>query len=89
MLAEDYEGTLIAAPTNIAFCGLELDVLISANLGRWHITRYETGANPVETVVELPETLVQEDILMLKKNCSKKRGCGVASFNHEEYRLAS
>ncbi len=44
VLAEDYEGTLIAAPTNIAFCGRRRDVLLSANLGRWHITRYEVGA---------------------------------------------
>ena len=44
VLADDFEGTIIAAPTNIAFCGAERDILLSANLGRWHITRYETGA---------------------------------------------
>ena len=43
VLAEDYEGTLIACPTNLAFCGRDLDILLSANLGRWHITRYEAG----------------------------------------------
>ena len=43
ILAEDFEGTLIAAPTNIAFCGRNRDVLLSTNLGRWHITRYEVG----------------------------------------------
>ena len=43
ILADDFEGTIIAAPTNIAFCGIERDILLSANLGRWHITRYETG----------------------------------------------
>ena len=48
VLAEDYEGTLIAAPTNIAFCGVERDVLLSANLGRWHITRYDAGAVGLE-----------------------------------------
>ena len=48
VLAEDYEGTLIAAPTNIAFCGRRRDVLLSANLGRWHITRYEAGAAGLE-----------------------------------------
>ena len=47
MLADDFEGTIIAAPTNIAFCGTERDVLLSANLGRWHITRYETGAKGI------------------------------------------
>ncbi len=42
-LAEDYEGTIMAAPTNIAFCGEKRDVLLGANLGRWHVTRYEAG----------------------------------------------
>ena len=44
VLAEDYEGTIIACPTNIAFCGRKLDTLLSANLGRWHVMRYEVGA---------------------------------------------
>ena len=44
ILAEDFEGTLIAAPTNIAFCGRDRDMLLGANIGRWHITRYEVGA---------------------------------------------
>ena len=44
VLADDFEGTIIAAPTNIAFCGVRRDILLSANLGRWHITRYEVGA---------------------------------------------
>lgn len=44
VLADDPEGTLMAAPTNIAFCGPNRDVLMSANLGRWHITRYELDA---------------------------------------------
>ena len=44
ILAEDFEGTLIAAPTNIAFCGEDRDFLLGANIGRWHITRYEVGA---------------------------------------------
>ena len=47
VLADDFEGTIIAAPTNIAFCGAERDVLLSANLGRWHVTRYETGAKGI------------------------------------------
>ena len=44
ILVEDYEGTLMAAPTNIAFCGPRRDDLLSANLGRWHISRYEIDA---------------------------------------------
>ena len=43
VLAEDFEGTLIACPTNIAFCGRDRDILLSTNLGRWHITRYQAG----------------------------------------------
>ena len=44
ILAEDFEGTLIAAPTNIAFCGRDRDMLLGANIGRWHITQYDVGA---------------------------------------------
>ena len=44
VLAEDFQGTLMAGPTNIVFCGKDRDVLLSANIGRWHITRYEVGA---------------------------------------------
>ena len=47
ILADDFQGTIIAAPTNIAFCGADRDILLSANLGRWHITRYETGATGI------------------------------------------
>jgi gluconolactonase len=52
-LAEDPEGTLMASPTNIAFCGRERDILLSTNLGRWHITRYEAGATGM--ALEYPE----------------------------------
>ena len=44
VLAEDYEGTAISAPTNVAFCGKKLDMLLSTNLGRWHLTRYHLDA---------------------------------------------
>ena len=44
ILAEDYEGTLISAPTNIAFCGENRSMLLSTNLGRWHLTRYDLDA---------------------------------------------
>ena len=44
VLAEDYTGTLISAPTNIAFCGGERNILLSTSLGQSHITRYELGA---------------------------------------------
>jgi sugar lactone lactonase YvrE len=41
IVADDPQGTLIAAPTNVCFAGASLDVLVSANLGRWHLTRYD------------------------------------------------
>jgi gluconolactonase len=37
VLMEDYEGTLLGAPTNICFAGPERSVLLWANLGRWHL----------------------------------------------------
>jgi gluconolactonase len=37
-VAEDPQGTLLAAPTNIVFVGGRRDRLVSANLGRWHLT---------------------------------------------------
>lgn len=44
VLAEDFEGTVMAAPTNVAFCGSNRDVLLSANLGRWHLACYDVKA---------------------------------------------
>lgn len=43
ILAEEPTGHLIAAPTNVAFCGPNLDKLLSTNLGRWHLTKYDVG----------------------------------------------
>jgi sugar lactone lactonase YvrE len=37
--AEDVRGTVLAAPTNIAFVGERLDTAIVPNIGRWHLTR--------------------------------------------------
>jgi gluconolactonase len=37
-IAEDPQGTMLAAPTNIVFVGPDRDLLVSANLGRWHLT---------------------------------------------------
>jgi gluconolactonase len=43
IVAEDPQGTLLAGPTNVAFAGAELDRLICANLGRWHLALVESG----------------------------------------------
>ena len=37
ILMDDYEGTLLGAPTNVCFGGADLSVLFWGNLGRWHI----------------------------------------------------
>ena len=37
VLMDDYEGTILGAPTNVCFGGPELSVLFWANLGRWHL----------------------------------------------------
>ena len=47
ILAEDPEHTMLASPTNIAFCGSDRDILLSANLGRWHITKIMTGVTGI------------------------------------------
>lgn len=44
VVAEDPQGTLLSAPTNVVFAG---DRLVSANLGRWHLTLVETGLRGV------------------------------------------
>jgi gluconolactonase len=41
ILAEDPQGTILSAPTNVCFVGPELDRVVSANLGRWHLTLLE------------------------------------------------
>ena len=47
VLIEDPQGTLLAAPTNVCFIGDELNLLVSANLGRWHLTVIETSLTGV------------------------------------------
>jgi gluconolactonase len=43
LVAADPQGTLLAAPTNVAFTGPDLDRLVCANLGRWHLALVESG----------------------------------------------
>jgi sugar lactone lactonase YvrE len=47
VVAEDPQGTLLSAPTNVCFIGERLDRLVSANLGRWHLTLVEAGLTGV------------------------------------------
>lgn len=44
IFCDDPEGTMLAAPTNVAFCGVDRSLLLSANLGRWHISEYRTDS---------------------------------------------
>lgn len=39
LVADDWERVVLAAPTNVAFCGPRLDVLVVASLGRWHLAK--------------------------------------------------
>jgi gluconolactonase len=43
VVAQDPHGTLLAAPTNVCFAGRDLDRVLSANLGRWHLTLLDLG----------------------------------------------
>jgi gluconolactonase len=43
VVAEDPQGTVLAAPTNACFLGPGLDRLAVANLGRWHLTLLDPG----------------------------------------------
>lgn len=43
IVADDPQGTLLSAPTNVCFAGSALDRVVSANLGRWHLTLLDLG----------------------------------------------
>jgi gluconolactonase len=43
VLAADPQGVVLAAPTNLAFAGDDLDLLVAANLGGWHLVRGRLG----------------------------------------------
>jgi gluconolactonase len=43
VVAQDPQGTLLSAPTNVCFVGPQLDRVVSANLGRWHLTLLDLG----------------------------------------------
>lgn len=47
ILAADPRGTVLAAPTNVAFAGPDLATLVVPNLGRWHLTRGQLGLTGV------------------------------------------
>ena len=64
VVAEDPRGTALAAPTNIAFAGPDLDQLVVANLGRWHLSIARVpvpGAPLLYPKLDQPPQLVQGD----------------------------
>ena len=50
LLAEDWQATQIATPTNLAFCGNDRRTLVLASLSRWHLacTRMEIPGLPLQ-----------------------------------------
>jgi gluconolactonase len=47
VVAQDPQGTLLGAPTNVCFVGPRLDRVVCANLGRWHLTLMDLGLRGV------------------------------------------
>jgi gluconolactonase len=47
VVAQDPQGTLLGAPTNVAFAGAQLDVAVVANLGRRHLTALDLDVRGV------------------------------------------
>ncbi len=41
VVASDWQGTTLATPTNIAFCGPDRKTLVVASLSRWHLAKAE------------------------------------------------
>jgi gluconolactonase len=38
-VAEDWESTVLSAPTNLVFAGPDRSTLVAASLGRWHLSK--------------------------------------------------
>jgi sugar lactone lactonase YvrE len=47
LFAADARGTVLSAPTNIAFAGPKRDEMIVPNLGRWHLSRLRASVRGV------------------------------------------
>lgn len=57
ILAGDPRGTLLAAPTNVAFAGEDRGTLIVPNLGRWHLTKGDLGVRGTPLFYPTPDQL--------------------------------
>ena len=51
VLAEDREGTYLAAPTNTVLAGPDRNLLIWPNFGRWDVARIETELKGIELLI--------------------------------------
>ena len=49
-LVEDYQGTVVAAPTNVAFGGSQMTRVFVASLARWHIGFVDTAMHGLPLV---------------------------------------
>jgi gluconolactonase len=60
IFADDYQGTAIGAPTNIAFGGKDLRTLFIASLARWHIGAIDVNVSgqPLHRPTEISNTWV-------------------------------
>jgi len=47
VVADDPLGTTLSAPTNGVWVGANLDVLVTGNLGRWHLSQLKPGGTGV------------------------------------------
>lgn len=62
VLMDDYQGTLLAAPTNVCFVGDARQTLVVSSLGRWHLTKIELGLTGV--VPHAPDRWAIDDGLL-------------------------
>jgi gluconolactonase len=47
LIANDPRGVVLAAPTNMVFCGPRRDQVVTPNIGYWHLTRFSLGVSGV------------------------------------------
>lgn len=57
VLAADPQGQALNAPTNIAFVGNDLDVMVVPNLGGWHLARGRLGVRGAPLVLPPAELI--------------------------------
>jgi sugar lactone lactonase YvrE len=53
VFVDDWEGHTLSNPTNIAFGGEKMDQLFVSNLGRWSLTRIDSGVEGLPLVSHL------------------------------------